>query len=195
MDKDVDLGKVQILPLIAIIACHHTAVVVTVPKIFRLHFLQLKSVTQKSYVALWSDCTFGGTQWIIHMFDEQRIEWRTFPHCKERSHADGEPLIRWCHNCAGGYVYIPFTADVYHKVEENGCVETQNICVKKHIVPPKNIPCFDADKEWNKDWPKYDLENAVHDKMTWLFRCSVVSRLILIRGSRIETRKPRIKKF
>ena len=62
MDEDMELGKVQMLPLIAIIACHHTAVVVTVPKIFRLHFLQLKSVTQKSYVALWSDCTFGGTQ-------------------------------------------------------------------------------------------------------------------------------------
>ena len=29
-----------------------------------------------------------------------------------------------------------------------GCVETQNICVKKLILPPKNIPCFDAHKEW-----------------------------------------------
>ena len=40
--------------------------------------------------------------------------------------------------------YIPSTADAYHKVREIGCVETQNICVKKMIVPPKNIPCFDA---------------------------------------------------
>ena len=30
----------------------------------------------------------------------------------------------------------------YHNVEENGCVET-----KKLIVPPKNIPCFDAHKD------------------------------------------------
>ena len=45
-------------------------------------------------------------------------------------------------------VYIPSTADVYQKVEGNGWVETQNICVKKLIVPPKNIPCFDAHKEW-----------------------------------------------
>ena len=29
-------------------------------------------------------------------------------------------------------------------------VETRNICVKKLIVPPKNIPCFDAHKEWPK---------------------------------------------
>ena len=69
MDKDMELGKVQILPLIAIIACHHTAVVVTVPKIFRLHFLQLKS-----YVAFWYDCTFVETPSMIRMLDEQRIE-------------------------------------------------------------------------------------------------------------------------
>ena len=40
--------------------------------------------------------------------------------------------------------YIPSTADAYHKVREIGCVKTQNICVKKLIVPPKNIPCFDG---------------------------------------------------
>ena len=49
MDKDMELDKVQMLPLIAIIACHSTAVIVTVPKIFRLHFLQLKSVMQMPY--------------------------------------------------------------------------------------------------------------------------------------------------
>ena len=54
----MELGKVQMLPLIAIIACHSTTVVVTVLKIFRLHFLPLKSVLQKCYVAFWSDCTF-----------------------------------------------------------------------------------------------------------------------------------------
>ena len=74
MDKDMELGKVQILPLIAIIVCHNTAVVAAVPKIFRLHFLQLKSVMQKSYVALWSDCTFIEIPSMIHMLDELKIE-------------------------------------------------------------------------------------------------------------------------
>ena len=74
MDKVMGLGKVQMLPLIAIIKCHNTAVVVTVPEAFRLHFLQLKSVMQKSYVALWSDCTFAENPSMIHMLDEQRIE-------------------------------------------------------------------------------------------------------------------------
>ena len=73
-DMNMELGKVQMLPLIAIIACHNTAVVVTVPKIFRLHFLQLKSVMQKSYVALWSDCTFIETPSMIRILDEQRIK-------------------------------------------------------------------------------------------------------------------------
>ena len=74
MDKNMELGKVIMLPLIAILECHNTAVVVTVPKAFILHFLQLKSVMQKSYVALWSDCTFVETPSMIHMLHEQRIE-------------------------------------------------------------------------------------------------------------------------
>ena len=45
--------------------------------------------------------------------------------------------------------YTPTMAG-YYKVAENGCVDTRNICVKKLIVPPKNIPCFDAYKEWPK---------------------------------------------
>ena len=28
--------------------------------------------------------------------------------------------------------------------------EKLDICVKKLIVPPKNIPCFDVHKEWPK---------------------------------------------
>ena len=56
-------------------------------------------------------------------------------------------------------VYIPSTADVNHKVEENGWVETQNICVKKLIVPPKNVPCFDAHKEWPKVVPIGKFKN------------------------------------
>ena len=38
---------------------------------------------------------------------------------------------------ATSFKYIPSTANAYHKVREIGCVETQNICVKKLIVPPK----------------------------------------------------------
>ena len=34
------------------------------------------------------------------------------------------------------------------------CVERQNICVKKLIVPPKNIPCFDD------HWPKLGIFKA-----------------------------------
>ena len=74
MDKNMELGKVIMLPLIAILECHNTAVVVTVPEAFRLHFLQLKSVMQKSYVALWSECTFLENPSMIQILDEQKVE-------------------------------------------------------------------------------------------------------------------------
>ena len=54
----------------------------------------------------------------------------------------------------------PFTM-AYHKVREIGCVETQNICVKKLIVPPKNILCFDTNEEWpNRCGCYQDIDHA-----------------------------------
>ena len=74
MDIDMELSKVQILPLMEITVCQKTVVVVAVPKVFRLHFLQLKSVVQKSYVALWSECTFLENPSMIQILDEQKVE-------------------------------------------------------------------------------------------------------------------------
>ena len=46
-------------------------------------------------------------------------------HSEERSHTESELLFRWCLNCVGISVYIPLSAEVYHKVQENGYVEAR----------------------------------------------------------------------
>ena len=45
VDMDMELGKVQMLPIIASRAYQNTVVVVAMLEIFGLHFLQLKKVT------------------------------------------------------------------------------------------------------------------------------------------------------
>lgn len=54
-DMEMEQEKEQLISLIAGIAYQNTDVVVVLSKIFGLHFLQLKSVMQKCYVAL-SSC-------------------------------------------------------------------------------------------------------------------------------------------
>ena len=43
---------------------------------------------------------------------------------------------------------LPMLAIRFEKLDASKHRISQNICVKKLIVPPKNIPCFDAHKEW-----------------------------------------------
>ena len=74
VDMDMELGKVLMLPLIASRAYQNTVVGVAMLEIFGLQFLQLKSLMQKSYVALWFSCTFLETLSMIHILDECRIE-------------------------------------------------------------------------------------------------------------------------
>ena len=52
---EMEREKEQLVSLISVIANQNTDVVVLLSKIFGLHFLQLKSVTQKCCVAL-SSC-------------------------------------------------------------------------------------------------------------------------------------------
>ena len=54
MDIDTEQGKVQMVPLIAIIACHSTeaAVAVSVSETFGPHFLHIHFFYQKYCVAL-----------------------------------------------------------------------------------------------------------------------------------------------
>ena len=70
VDMDMELGKVQMLPIIASRAYQNTVVVVAMLEIFGLQFLQLKSLMQKSYVALWFCCTFLETLSMIHILDD-----------------------------------------------------------------------------------------------------------------------------
>ena len=52
MDIDTEQGKVQMVPLIAIIACHSTEAAVAVSETFGPHFLQIHFFNQKYCVAL-----------------------------------------------------------------------------------------------------------------------------------------------